>query len=254
MRLAAFIKSDMERILARWEAFAATRLPAADYMRPLELRDHAEAILEAIIVDLSTSQTRDQQAAKSMGLAPAPFEAAETAAQTHAVLRALSGFDIKQLASEYRALRSSVLVLWLDACPREELLLDDVIRFNEAIDQALAESIAHFNAVVERSRDLLLGMLGHDMRNPLQAIQMTAVQLARLNAGADVSKAAARLIASGAQMKSLLDDLLDFNRTQLGLGINVAPTSVDLKEVLAVEVDLMRTAHPERRIEFEVND
>ena len=65
--------------------------------------------------------------------------APETAAQTHAVLRARSGFDINQLASEYRALRASVLRLWIEAFQPDELNLEDVIRFNEAIDQALAE-------------------------------------------------------------------------------------------------------------------
>src|SRR5678816_716478 len=88
MRLAQFITRNIETILEQWEAFAATRLPAAGYMKPLELRDHAKQILEAIVVDLSTPQTAEEQAAKSMGLAPGVFPAAETAAQTHAVLRA----------------------------------------------------------------------------------------------------------------------------------------------------------------------
>jgi hypothetical protein len=43
MRLADFILRDMEDILANWEAFAATRLPAAASMASLELRDHATA-------------------------------------------------------------------------------------------------------------------------------------------------------------------------------------------------------------------
>ena len=67
-------------------------------------------------------------------------------------------------------------------------------------------------------------MLGHDMRSPLQTIQMTASYLAALNAGEKVSVAASRLIRSGARMQALLDDMLDFNRTKLGLGINIAPT------------------------------
>ena len=126
------------------------------------------------------------------------MEAPETAAQTHAILRARSGFDINQLASEYRALRASVLRLWTEACQPDDINLEDVIRFNEAIDQALAESIEFFSEQVERARNLLLGMLGHDMRNPLNTIQMTASYLAALNAGAEVSEAAFRLIRSGA--------------------------------------------------------
>lgn len=252
MRLAEFIAGNMETILAEWERFASTRQPAASDMTSLELRDHAQQILEAIRVDLGTGQTREQQADKSQGRAPVPFPARETAAQAHAVLRARSGFDMRQLASEYRALRSSVLTLWMDDLGPEPPHLDDVIRFNEAIDQALAESIGHFTAQVERSRNLLLGMLSHDMRSPLQTIRMTAAYLARLDAGEAVSVAARRLIDSGARVQSLVDDLTDFNRTNLGLGIPVVRAPVDLAVECANEVASLHTAHPDRVIDLSV--
>ena len=54
-----------------------------------------------------------------------------------------------------------------------------MIRFNEAIDQAMVESVAFFNAQIENERNLLLGMLGHDMRGPLQVIQMTTNSLSK---------------------------------------------------------------------------
>ncbi len=179
MRLADFILRDMESILVEWEAFAGTLFPAAASMTPLALRDEAKEILEAVAKDLSTSQTKQAQIDKSRGRAPKLMDAPETAAQTHAILRARSGFDINQLASEYRALRASVLRLWTESCQPDDINLEDVIRFNEAIDQALAESIGFFSEQVERSRNLLLGMLGHDMRNPLNAIQLTASVLGR---------------------------------------------------------------------------
>lgn len=250
MRLADFILRNVEPILVQWEAFAATLLPAARHMDSLALRDHAQQILQAIAKDLSTPQTRDEQHEKSLGRAPWVLGAPETAAQVHAVLRARSGFNITQLAAEYRALRASVLRLWMDDCGRQAPHIDDMIRFNEAIDQALAESIGHFSDQMEQTRNLLLGMLGHDMRSPLQTIQMTASYLAALNASDEVSEAAARLIRSGARMQSLLDDLCDFNRTKLGLGINIAPRELDLAEVFADEVDQLRTSHPGRRIEL----
>ena len=252
MRLAEFILRDMEAILVEWEAFAATLFPAAASMTPLALRDHAKQILEAVAKDLSTPQTKQAQADKSMGRAPKLMGAPETAAQTHAVLRAQSGFDINQLAAEYRALRASVLRLWTDACQPDDPDLEDVIRFNEAIDQAIAESIGFFSAQVDQARNLLLGMLGHDMRSPLNTIQMTASYLAALNAGAKVSEAASRLIRSGASMKALLDDLVDFNRTKLGLGINIALADVDLAAVFADELEQLRGAHPGRQLELEV--
>ena len=252
MRLADFILRDMESILVEWEAFAGTLFPAAASMTPLALRDDAKEILEAVAKDLSTSQTKQAQIDKSRGRAPKLMDAPETGAQTHAVLRARTGLDINQLASEYRALRASVLRLWTESSQPDDINLEDVIRFNEAIDEALAESIEFFSEQVERSRNLLLGMLGHDMRNPLNAIQMTASYLAALNAGADVSEAAFRLIRSGASIKALLDDLVDFNRTKLGLGVNITLANVDLAKVFADEMEQLRGAHPGHRLELEV--
>src|SRR6185369_1230224 len=252
MRLADFILRDMQAILAQWEAFAATRVPAATSMTPLALRNHARQILEAVAKDLSAFQSQDAQAAKSMGRAPKIMEAPETAAQTHGFLRAQSGFQINQMASEYRALRASVLRLWMDACQPSDFHADDIVRFNEAIDQALAESIAFFSAEVDRARELFLGMLGHDMRTPLQAIQMTASYLALLNAGAKVSEAASRLSNCSARMKALLDDLVEFNRTKLGMGIDIAPTNVDMAALFGDELEQLRAAYPDRQLELEV--
>jgi signal transduction histidine kinase len=251
MRLADFILRDMEAIAAQWEAFAAT-LPAAARLEASALRDHAPQILTAVAQDLTTAQTRDEQRKKSMGQAPKLIGAPATAAQTHALLRAHSGFDINQLAAEYRALRASVLRLWIDDCEPEVPDLDDMIRFNEAIDQALAESVGFFSEQVDRARNLFLGMLGHDMRSPLQTIQMTALYLARLNAGEQVTGAASRLINSGARMQALLNDMLDFNRTKLGMGIDIVPSAVDLAKLVAGELDQLRAAHPQHRLELEV--
>jgi signal transduction histidine kinase len=251
MRLADFILRDMQAILRQWEAFASS-YPAGSAMTQLELRDHAQEILLAVAKDLSTPQTPEAQTAKSMGLAPPPIDALETAAQTHGLLRARSGFDIKQMASEYRALRASVLRLWTAACQPEPPDLEDMIRFNEAIDQALVESIAFFSDKVDEARNLLLGMLGHDMRTPLQSILMTATYLGHLNGGEKVSEAATRLVNSGARMKSLLDELVEFNRANLGLGLRVTPTNVDLADLFADELQELRAAYPGRELLLEV--
>jgi signal transduction histidine kinase len=252
MRLADFILGEMEPILAQWEAFAATLLPASTGMGSAELREEAEQMLLAITADLRTPQTRDAQHEKSLGQGSGLVGVSESAARTHGTLRARAGFTVNQIAAEYRALRASVLRLWIDDCAPKAPDLDDIIRFNEAIDQALAESVISFNAQIEQNRNLLLGMLGHDMRSPLQAIQVTSSYLAALNAGDQVSKAAGRLIRSGARMQALLDDLTEFNRTKLGLGINVTPAQVNLADVLAQELDELRAIHPDRQIELHV--
>lgn len=138
----------------------------------------------------------------------------------------------------------------MDDCETKVADPDELVRFNEAIDQAVAQSATSFNSQIEQNRNLLLGMLGHDMRSPLQAIQVTASYLAVLNAGEQVSMAADRLIRSGARIQGLLDDLTAFNRTRLGLGINVKPTAMNLMDVLSEEMEEIRVAQPDRQIEL----
>ena len=249
MRLADFIRSDMENILAEWQVFAATQLPAATNMGALELRDHAEAILKAVAKDISQHQTSDEEEAKAKGQAPKSM-GAETAAETHGILRSRSGFNINQMVAEFRALRASVLRRWATALEEVPLDVQDVIRFNEAIDQAIAESISQFALQTEQSRNFFFGMLGHDMRSPLSAIKMSAEYLSQIDAGESVSAAALRIVRSGARMQALLNDLLDFNRTRFGLGINVDPTEIDLAVLFADEVQQLRVAHPKAQIEL----
>ena len=253
MRLAEFIEHDMESILREWEAFACTQLPAASGMNPEALRDHAREILQAVAKDIVTPQSSEEQSRKSKGRALRMPGAPETAAETHAFLRAQSGFDINQMAAEYRALRASVLHLWAEVGDPAGTDYRDMVRFNEAIDQALAESVAFFSAKVTEERNLLLGMMGHDMRNPLHVIQMSASYLAQIDVGDRVSATAARIVRSGTQLKTLLDDLIDFNRTNLGLGIHIAPTGVNLADLFADALEQLRVSHPGRQIELQVS-
>lgn len=253
MRLADFILGNTEDIVVAAEGFARTLQPAAAHMDSEALRDHMPMILSAVALDLRSPQTSQEQTAKSLGLSPRPHGAPETAAQTHALLRAKAGFDIEQLVAEYRALRACVLRLWLaSGSEPEATAADDIVRFNEAIDQAIAESVAFFTAEVDRWRHVFLGVLGHDLRGPLNAILLTTEMLSRMTGDAPLSKHTLRLIQSGRRMKSLLDDLLDFSRSSLGLGLVMRRTQTDLTQGCAEEIDILRTALPGCPIEFHV--
>jgi signal transduction histidine kinase len=253
LKLSSFILSEINAIVAEWEIFAAAQLPAAAHMGSLALRDHAEQILQTLATDILTAQTRDDQAEKSKGRAPRLREAPNTAAEAHALLRAESGFTINQMAAEYRALRASVLYLWTKQSEPNAVDPQEMIRFNEAIDQAVGESVAFFSARIDTERNLLLGMLGHDMRSPLQVIQLTAKYLSNVDAGTEVATCAARLLRSVSSLEALLDDLLDFNRMKLGLGITISPAAVDLAEAFSAELEQLRVANAGRSIGLEAN-
>lgn len=115
MRLSAFIVANREPILAEWEAFARTCVPASGSMDIAALRDHANEMLTVIAADLDTLQGKQEQSEKSKGNAPAGDLDATTAAEQHGAGRAESGFTVEQMVSEYRALRASVIRLWTKA-------------------------------------------------------------------------------------------------------------------------------------------
>lgn len=158
--LARFIDEARAAIVAEWEAFARSIQPSAGGMNATALRDHADEILSAIVLDMRSQQTAAEQAEKSKGRGAA--QRLEAIGQIHAALRIESGFKLGQMVAEYRALRASVLRLW----EREGADPAGVTRFNESIDEALTEAVTRFTETTEHYRDQSLGILGHDLRNP----------------------------------------------------------------------------------------
>lgn len=157
VRLADFIRSEIEPILQDWEEFAETILHA-DHMDRIGLRDHARDMLLVIANDLDSHQNASEQAAKSKGCGPEDVE--ETWAEVHGGERQVSGFSVMETVSEFRALRASVVSHWSSAHPtvaREQLA--DLTRFHEAIDHAVAESLEHYTIVKEMETRLFGAIL-----------------------------------------------------------------------------------------------
>src|SRR5690242_11144649 len=89
----------------------------------------------------------------------------------HALARVQMGLSARQFISEFRALRATVIRLWQRSIVEiDSASLEEMIRFNEAIDQVLGEGAITYTEEVDRSRELFLSVLGHDLRNPITAI------------------------------------------------------------------------------------
>ena len=249
--MAGFITEHLEEIVAEWEAFAKTLTPAAAAMDSTALRDHAKQMLETIAKDIQTSQTAREQVLKSKGLAPAS-DGIETAAAVHGVLRHHVGFDLGQLVAEFRALRASVLRIWIGkkkyGDPESAY---EMARFNEAIDQSLAESVATYSEELTKSRDTFLGILGHDLRSPLSAVAGALHILANSKEENARTLAHATGKRSVAAMGAMIRDLLEYTRTRLGKGIPIAPAAESLEIVGKRAVDELSLAYPQASFRFE---
>jgi signal transduction histidine kinase len=251
MTLSRFITENMEDIVTEWQAFATTMEPAASTMSALSLRDHAKPILLAIAKDLESSQTALAQSDKSKGLAP-PLSARETAAATHGALRHLSGFDLNQLGAEYRALRASVIRLWTlkHQSHMDSAVFEDMIRFNEAVDQAVAESTSRYAAELALSRDTFMAILAHDLRSPLSAIAMLSYMLEGSAPTDGARKQARQIQTSAKEMGAMIRDLLEYTRTQLGKGIPIHAKRCSIAAICREALDEVRAAHSQRQFDF----
>lgn len=253
MSLSRFIREHMKAIVAEWQTFAMTMEPAATTMSPPALRDHAEQILLAVAADLDSVQGVAAQAEKSKGRGP--LSARETAAATHGALRQVSGFNLNQLGAEYRALRASVIRLWMaqhEAGMTVADVVEDMIRFNEAVDQAVAESTARYVAELALSRDTFMAILAHDLRSPLSAIQMLGQLMGDKAANEAAKLQADQIVRSAREMGDMIRDLLEYTRTHLGKGIPVVPTDINIARVCAEALDEVRSGHPDRQFLLDV--
>jgi signal transduction histidine kinase len=257
IRLSEFIRTNSRQIIAEWESFARTLVPASINMTPLALRNHIKDILAFIAEDMDSSQTGAAQVRKSHGVEDdaSPVMKSPSPAESHAALRLAGGFNQDQMVSEYRALGASIIKLWNAAHP--EMKSQDVLdltRFNESIDQELMESIKLYTKKLDYSRNMFLGILSHDLRNPVGAILMSAQLQLRLGEQNDKQKMlSTQIVASAERTLEIVSHLLDLTRARFGAGLPIIRAPMDFGFVSNQMIDEIRAAHPRREITLEIS-
>ncbi|QXI26323.1 sensor histidine kinase [Pseudomonas vanderleydeniana] len=254
MRLSNFIMQNLEPILQEWERFARSIETPFQSLDASALRNQAEQMLTCIALDLRTPQTAQQEYEKSQGRAPS--DESDAAAHSHAQARWFAGFSLNQVVAEYRALRASVLRLWLaDASPELAYRTDDMLRFNEAIDQLLTESVSAYEEVLEQTRKRVLGIVGHDLRSPLGAILMSADLLNRTTDLDERAKDLSLQIATSVRRANhIVNDMLDLTRCNLGEGIAMNKQTVDLALICTQVIRELQAVHREVAIHVECQE
>lgn len=242
MRLSDFIVESAGELASAFEQQAAGPSAACKLPAPDMLRQSAAATLRAVALDMQAAPGSGDGAAREL----------LCVAGEHAVSRFSAGFPIHQLLEEYRALRASVTRHWLSSgVAGEDERLQELVRFNEAIDKALMEGVSRYTEAMADARDTLIGVLSHDLRNPLGSITMSAQFLLRTEGLApEQTKAAARVLSSAERMRRMVEDLLDYTRTRLGKGLPIRRLPVHLGPVLRQSVEELEALHPDRGIVF----
>jgi sigma-B regulation protein RsbU (phosphoserine phosphatase) len=121
-----------------------------------------------------------------------------------------------------------------------------------ALAQArVEEALRHQEAEAQQRAVLaeqLIGIVSHDLRNPLNAVMLGAELLADGDLGEN-AHVVRRITSSAARANRLIGDLLDFTQARLGGGLRVARRPIDLHAVVADCLEEVKMAWPGRVIE-----
>ena len=141
-----------------------------------------------------------------------------------------------------------------------ELLLarkraEDLAQQEQQAQQALMLAQAELNRQSAAAQDRALfaeqmvGIVSHDLRNPLSAIQMSAYLLERGELTANQRTVLGRIGNATGRAQRLIADLLDFTLARIGQGLGLSLKPVDLHQLVAESVDELALAFPERQLE-----
>jgi signal transduction histidine kinase len=236
-RLAAHIRERQGVVVEAW----STQMRAtSDRVRAFSTDDLPE-MLERIARAIETS---DRSIRPTKGLA-----------NEHAIARLRAGYGLRDVVAEFRILRR-VLIEHIDTLTRHDLdYVQAVALLHDVIDRAVANAVDEYVAERDRTRDRFISILGHDLAQPLNAIQFgaqTLVSATTLDASAH--KTAVLLASSASRMRTMIADLLEFARGRAGQMMPITPTPVDAASLVSRVTEEIATAHPGRAIRCLVAD
>jgi len=238
--LAQFVRDHKNLILSEWIA-EVRQLPSA-HSQPMDaIRDHIPDFLDRLAEAIDCG---DVSAVTMQGLP-----------NLHAAMRVREGYDLRQVVAEYRSIRAVILRLYGekgDVSEESRPKLLPIATMNAALDTAIADAVDQYAIDQGKAREMFIGMLGHDLRDPLNTIAFSARVLSNRGQEPEVEKQkiATRIESSATRMDSMIRDLLDFARGRLGGVFPIVPTPVDAQTLVAETVTEISHGHPERSIAF----
>jgi sigma-B regulation protein RsbU (phosphoserine phosphatase) len=190
--------------------------------------------------------------------------------QTHwAPLLRMQG-SISEVKLDLQKSDGNVLPIILNACLREvagELLQEvavyvardrdkyerELLLARRKLEAAVAEATRLQSESKDRAlfSEQMMGIVSHDLRNPLSAIQMGAALLRKLGTTPAQDTVLARISRSTERANRMIGDLLDFTQARMGQGLSVRPAAVALQALVHDCVDELKLAFPDRVLRHE---
>lgn len=157
MELANFIRTGMDKLLEGFGEVALEIAPELSGQDRRVLQDHAREMLESIVEDLMTLQINRESAIKTLAKTRSPIS---MAGDQHGASPLGQGSTMIQTIQELRAVRAKVFQAWGES--QRDFNTDyihELVRFNQAIDQLIVNSVASYSTLKEQEAHLFEAML-----------------------------------------------------------------------------------------------
>jgi signal transduction histidine kinase len=174
-------------------------------------------------------------------------------AEGHALQRLGYGVGLETLTREYSKIRT-VLLRMLMEVPATEEVREDMVKLHEGMDRAINEAMHRYATRREEVRERFVAILGHDLRDPLSTVVISAnVLAANPTLKSEHRVVASRIVRACDRMQRMINDVLDFARGHLGTGIPANPTLNDMGEICRAATDEIIGANPQRKVAVDLH-
>jgi phosphoserine phosphatase RsbU/P len=126
----------------------------------------------------------------------------------------------------------------------------EILQSRKRLEQLVEEA----NRLQRESKDRaafaeqMVGIVSHDLRNPLSTIQMGTTLLSHGDPTANQLRVLGRIARAADRANRLIADLLDFTQARIGTGLSITPQRIDVLETLSDVVEELRLAYPGRSL------
>jgi sigma-B regulation protein RsbU (phosphoserine phosphatase) len=126
----------------------------------------------------------------------------------------------------------------------------ELVRSRKRLEEVVAEATRLQAEAKDRAlfAEQMVGIVSHDLRNPLSVVTMGAGLLASEVTSSSQQRAVARIIRASERANRLIADLLDFTQARLGSGLVVAREPIDLHVTIAETLDELTDVYPARSL------
>jgi signal transduction histidine kinase len=235
MGISATLRTQSDAIATRWRGASAREVDAA-----------ARAFCERI------PQLVDGVALASEGATDEAMVKLRMFAEAHALDRHRAKSTLGVVLDEYAQLRRSLIEVVLEGDARDEIA-SHLIALHAALDYTSSIAVQRFEEEHDRVRERFIGMLVHDLRDPLTAVMMSANLLADMTLGERQALLVGRISRGARRIERMVDEVVEFARSRLGESLSLTPSQCDLSEVCHEAIGEHRAQPAPREIQLDIS-